>query len=455
MRALLVGGGAREHAIADALFRSGAEIIVAMYNRNPGILRISKEWFPCKETESTQIAQWARKNQADFAVIGLEDPLEAGLSDELLKHGIPAVGPQKEAAKLEMSKLFTRNLMQRYNIPGQVRFHLISGVDELRKVILSSDETFVLKPIGLTAGKGVKIMGEQLLTKDDAIKYGQLVIEQAIGKSNSILLEEKLEGEEFTVQCFVDGTHVAPMPAVQDHKRAFAGDVGPNTGGMGSYSQADGLLPFLSAEEYRESLRIIEQIVLAIKNEGYEYKGVLYGQFMLTGGGLRVIELNARFGDPECMNVLPLLKNNFVDVCWHIINGSLDKADIEFMKKATVCKYIVPKDYGVNPLIDRELMVDEAGVNDSGGRLFYAKVNEKDGKLLTTSSRSFGILGIADTIEEAEIICEKSLSFVRGDYDVRHDIGKKELLDRRVQHMEEVRKGILRPGHLSQQTVSS
>jgi len=457
MRALLVGGGAREHAIADALFRSGAEIIVAMYNRNPGIIRRSKEeWFlQCKEIEITRIAQWAREKQADFAVIGLEDPLDAGLSDELLKHGIPAVGPQKEAAKLEMSKLFTRNLMHKYNIPGQVRFHLISEVDELKKVILASDEAFVLKPIGLTAGKGVKIMGEQLLTKDDAIKYGQLVIEQAIGKSNSILLEEKLEGEEFTVQCFVDGTHVAPMPAVQDHKRVFAGDVGPNTGGMGSYSQADGLLPFLSFEEYRESLRIIEQIVLAIKNEGHEFKGILYGQFMLTGGGLRVIELNARFGDPECMNVLPLLKNNFVDVCWHIINGSLEKANIEFMKKATVCKYIVPKGYGVNPLIDRELMVDEAGINNSGGRLFYAKVDEKDGKLLTTSSRSFGILGIADTIEEAEVICEKSLSFVRGDYDVRHDIGKKELLDRRVKHMEEVRNGILRPGHLSQQTVSS
>jgi phosphoribosylamine--glycine ligase len=176
------------------------------------------------------------------------------------------------------------------------------------------------------------------------------------------------------------------MPAVQDHKIAFAGDVGPNTGGMGSYSQADGLLPFLSAEEYRESLRIIEQVVLAIKNEGYEYKGILYGQFMLTGRGVRVIEFNARFGDPECMNVLPLLKNNFVDVCWHIINGSLDKANIEFMEKATVCKYIVPKNYGINPLINSELTVDEAGINNSGGRLFYAKVNAEEGKLFTTFS---------------------------------------------------------------------
>jgi phosphoribosylamine--glycine ligase len=455
MRALLVGGGAREHAIADALFRSGAEIIVAMSNQNPGIIKISKERLSCNETDVTRIIQWAREKQADFAVIGSEDPLDAGLSDELLKHGIPAVGPQKKASNLEMSKLFARTLMQKYNIPGQVRFHLINEVDELKKVILASDEAFVLKPIGLTAGKGVKIMGEQLLTKDDAIKYGQLVIEQAIGKSNSILLEEKLEGEEFTVQCFVDGTHVAPMPAVQDHKRAFAGDVGPNTGGMGSYSQADGLLPFLSAEEYRESLRIIEQVVLAIKNEGYEYKGILYGQFMLTGRGVRVIEFNARFGDPECMNVLPLLKNNFVDVCWHIINGSLDKANIEFMKQATVCKYIVPKGYGMNPLIDRELMIDEAGVNNAGGKLFYARVNEKEGKLFTTTSRSIGVLGIADTVEEAEVICEKSLSFVRGDFDVRHDIGKKELLDRRVKHMEEIRKGILRSGHLSQQTVSS
>ena len=455
MKALLVGGGAREHAIADALFRSGAELIVAMYHQNPGILKISKEWLQCNEREITRIAQWALEKKADFAVIGLEDPLDAGISDELLKHGIPSVGPQKNAANLEISKLFTRNLMQKYNIHGQVQFHLVSEVDELKKIILASDEEFVLKPIGLTAGKGVKIMGEQLLTKEDAIKYGQLVIEQAIGQSNSIMLEEKLEGEEFTVQCFVDGTHIAPMPAVQDHKRAFAGDIGPNTGGMGSYSQADGLLPFLSAEEYRESLRIIEEVVLAVKSEGYEYKGILYGQFMLTGKGLRVIEFNARFGDPECMNVLPLLKNNFVDVCWHIINGSLDKANIEFMKKATVCKYIVPKGYGISPLIDRELMVDEAGINNSGGRLFYARVNEKEGKLLTTTSRSIGILGIADTIEEAEIICEKSASFVRGDFEMRHDIGKKALLDKRVKHMEEIRKGILRSSHLSQQIAPS
>lgn len=457
MKALLVGGGAREHAIADALCRGSAELIVAMHNQNPGILSLSKDdsWLKCSETDVTGIAKWARDKGADFAVIGLEDTLDAGISDELLKYGIPSVGPQKKAANLEMSKLFTRNLMKKYNIPGQVQFHLISRVDELRNIIMASDEEFVLKPIGLTAGKGVKIMGEQLLTKEDAINYGQLVIEKAIGNYNSIMLEEKLEGEEFTVQCFVDGTNVAPMPAVQDHKRAFDGDVGPNTGGMGSYSQADGLLPFLSREEYRESIKIIEQVVLAVKKEGFEYKGILYGQFMLTSRGLRVIEFNARFGDPECMNVLPLLINNFVDVCWHIINGTLDKAKIEFMKKATVCKYIVPKGYGVNPLIDKELIVDKAGIDNSGGRLFYAKVDEKKGKILTTNSRSIGILGIADTTEEAEVICEKSLAFVRGDFGVRHDIGKKELLDRRVKHMEEIRKGMFRTGHLSQKIGSS
>jgi phosphoribosylamine--glycine ligase len=457
MKALLVGGGAREHAIADALCKGGAELIVAMHNQNPGILSLTKDdsWLQCNEKDVTRIAKWAHDKGANFAVIGLEDTLDAGISDELLKYGIPSVGPQKKAADLEMSKLFTRDLMKKYNIPGQVQFHLISRVDELRKLIMASDEEFVFKPIGLTAGKGVKIMGEQLLTKEDAINYGQLVIETAIGNSNSIMLEEKLEGEEFTVQCFVDGTNVVAMPAVQDHKRAFDGDTGPNTGGMGSYSQADGLLPFLSRENYRESIKIIEQVVLAVKREGYEYKGILYGQFMLTGRGLRVIEFNARFGDPECMNVLPLLKNNFVDVCWHIINGSLDKANIKFMEKATVCKYIVPKGYGVNPLIDKELMVDEVGVYNSGGRLFYAKVDEQNGKLLTTNSRSIGILGIADTIEEAEVICEKSLAFVRGDFDVRHDIGKKALLDRRVIHMEEIRKGKLRSSHSSQQFVSS
>jgi phosphoribosylamine---glycine ligase len=437
MKVLLVGGGAREHIIADSLCKNGASIIVAMHNYNPGILKLSGQsnMLECKETEVSRIAEWANSKKADFAIIGLEDSLGAGISDELGNYDIPTVGPRKEPAKIEMSKLFARDLMKRHNIPGQIEYFATKDISKLEDYIANSDEELVLKPIGLTAGKGVKVMGEHLLSEEEAMKYGREIIEESIGGFNEVLIEEKLYGEEYTIQCFVDGVHVVPMPTVKDYKRAFEGNKGPNTGGMGSYSQADGLLPFLSKEEYQNSVDIIEQVVLALKGEGYEYKGILYGQFMLTNKGIKVIEFNSRFGDPECMNVLSLLKTNFVDVCWDIINGTLGKTKIEFAKKATVCKYIVPKKYGENPLEGRKINLDEENIEKLGARIYFAKVNERNGGLLTTTSRSIGIVGIGDTIEEAENIAEESLSFITGEFSVRHDIGKTELINSEIRNI--------------------
>jgi phosphoribosylamine--glycine ligase len=226
-----------------------------------------------------------------------------------------------------------------------------------------------------------------------------------------------------------------PMPAVQDHKRAYEGDIGPNTGGMGSYSQEDGLLPFLTREDYDGCVAIMQKILDAMAKEGTPYKGILYGQFILTKTGPKVLECNARFGDPEAMNVLPLLTSDFTDICQGIIDGNLSTKKASFENKATVCKYVVPMGYGVQSQVGEKVHVEEEQITKSGAELFYASVNEKDGQIYTTTSRSLAVVGINENIFAAEKIAEQALSHIKGNVFMRHDIGKKELIDKRIEHM--------------------
>jgi phosphoribosylamine--glycine ligase len=231
------------------------------------------------------------------------------------------------------------------------------------------------------------------------------------------------------------------MPAVQDHKRAFEGDKGPNTGGMGSYSQKDGLLPFLQREEYDSAVGIMDQVVEALRSEGAEYRGTMYGQFMLTKDGPKVIEFNARFGDPEAMNVLSLLKSDFANICEKMASGSLSPGDAAFHARSTVCKYVVPEGYGTKPLAGEEIKVDEDAIRKAGALAYYAAVNERDGRIFTTTSRAVGIVGSADSIADAERIAEEAIKHVSGKVFVRHDIGKKEMLDAKVRRMQAIRSG--------------
>ncbi len=439
MKALSIGGGAREHAIVKALAQSNAEIFAVMKNRNPGIVGLSKDVLYEKETETKRIAEWAKSIGIDIAVIGPEAPLGEGIVNALEEAGVPAVGPTQNAARIEISKEFMRNLLKKHNVPGNLDYRIFDDITDLKEFLIDYDKEVVVKPIGLTGGKGVKVMGEHLLGKEDVIKYCEQIISNKIGGSSKFVIEERAIGEEFTLQTFCDGEHVIPMPAVQDHKRAYEGDKGPNTGGMGSYSQEDGLLPFLKREEYDEAVNIIQKIIDAMKDEGAPYKGFLYGQFMLTKHEPKIIECNARFGDPEAMNVLPLLKSDFFELCWGIVDGTLSSKKADFDNKATVCKYVVPKGYGVKSLVGEKVIVDKHGIEKIGAELFYASVNEKEGQIYTTSSRSMAVVGIENSIKEAERIAESALSHVKGNVFMRHDIGKEELIARKIEHMKELR----------------
>ncbi len=443
MRVLAVGGGAREHAIVAAIARSGAEVYACSKNRNPGIFRAAKEHMLVDEMDVHRVVEFAKNRHVDLAVIGPEAPLEAGLADKLEMTGIPAASPKKSAARIETSKSFMRDLLARYKVRGAAKFVIVENTRDAEKALDSLGTDIVVKPTGLTGGKGVKVFGEHLMSKKDIMDYVEEILSRNIGGAPRIVLEEKLVGEEFTVQAFCDGTRVVPMPAVQDHKRAFEGDTGPNTGGMGSYSQNDGLLPFLRRSEYEDAVAIMESTVKALRADGAEYRGTLYGQFMLTRDGPKVIEFNARFGDPEAMNVLSLLEEDFAEICEGMASGNISRSRPQFARKASVCKYVVPEGYGVKSLSGEEISVDEKAIADKGAILYYASVNEKDGRVFTTSSRSVGIVGIADTIDEAEAIAESAIGHVSGRIHVRHDIAKKAMLDAKVVRMDRIRRGEL------------
>ncbi len=437
MKAMIVGGGAREHAIAKKLAED-AELYAFMSNVNPGIVELCKDHMIGKETEVDAVAGYATKMGIDIAFIGPEAPLGAGVVDALEEAGVPAVGPKAGAARLEISKSFMRDLMAEYEVPGAIRYGVFSDTNAAAAFITELNGRVAVKPVGLTGGKGVKVWGDHFQNSAGAIHYAKEVIDTCIGGSRSVVIEECLTGEEFTLQAFVDGKNVIPMPLVQDHKRAYEGDRGPNTGGMGSYSMPDGILPFVPQEDVDKAVEIMRKTVEAMAESGNEYKGILYGQFMETVDGPKVIEFNVRFGDPEAMNVLPLLEDSLLEISWQIVEGRLEPA--KFRPKATVVKYVVPKGYGTDPLEGSPLKVDTPETTDL--MLFYASVNAGNGFVLTTRSRSLGILGIADRIQDAEKHAEAGLSGIDGEFFARHDIGTMEAIQRKIDHMARVRKGL-------------
>ncbi len=440
-KVLLIGSGGREHAIAKALKEGGAKIYAVMKHKNPGIAKLSEDYIIGDHSSVSFVKNldWVKFRKVDFAFIGPEDPLIRGMADMLEDKGIPVVGPRKDAAIIEGSKEFMRDLMKKHGIEGLVDYYVFTDAKKVEEFLKDYDKPFVIKPVGVTGGKGVWVMGDHFHTKEEGIRYAKRVIEEKIGGEGKVIIEEKLVGEEFTLQVFTDGRNLKGMPLVQDFKRAYEGDLGPNTGGMGSYSMENHLLPFMDDKDYAKAMKILEDIIAAMRREGREYRGVLYGQFMLTAEGPKVIEINCRFGDPEAMNVLSILDSNLVDISWDIIEGRIGK-DIKFKNLATVVKYVVPEGYGTSQVMKgEEIKVNPKRIEEEGALLYYASVHEENGRIYTTTSRSLAVVGLGKDLYEAEEIAERALKHISGRIYARHDIAKREMIEKKVKRMQELR----------------
>lgn len=427
MKILVIGGGGREHAIVSAI--TSAEVYALLSKKNPGILKHAKKYLIHDETDAESAVAFARECNVDYVIIGPEAPLQAGVADALWNAGFPVVGPKQAAARIETDKGFCRELMKKYQIPGSPHYKICKTPEEAVSYISSYAGELAIKPTGLTGGKGVKVMGEQV-DREGACAYARTL------KNQDIILEERLLGEEFTLMAFVDGKTLVPMPLVQDHKRAFEGDVGPNTGGMGSYSLETHTFPFVSKSEVDAAFTIMKKTVSALAAEGCEYKGILYGQFMNTRDGPKVIEYNARFGDPESMNVLTLLTSDFAEIVKHICEGTLSPTDVTFASKASVCKYIVPQGYPENPKSGEPFSFDTV----PHVSVYYANTVCEKGVLTTLTSRTIAFVGVGDSLEEAEKWAEMACQTVKGNVRYRKDIGTSDLFAKRIAHMKGLRK---------------
>lgn len=437
MKILIIGSNAREHIIAKTLKRSKhhPQLFCFGNSRNPGIQSLCENYCVGNILEIEKIAEYAASHQIDFAIIGPEAPLEKGLADLLWQKGFPTIGPQKNLARIETSKSFARDLLKKYHISGlplYQTFHNLIGVKNFLEQL--GENNYVIKADNLMGGKGVKVAGDHLHSLQEAYQFCQ----ELHDKNISFVIEEKFIGQEFSFMCFCDGERLIPMPLVQDHKRAYINDKGPNTGGMGSYSDANHLLPFLTQEDYEAAFKINKAVIKALMQEcGEKYIGILYGSFIATKDGVKLIEFNARFGDPEVMNVLSLLETDFVDVCQQMISGNLSQ--VKFANLATVCKYTVPEGYPDHPV--KNEIIDISAVSDKDN-LYLAAVDLQNDQLIETGSRTAAVIGIAKTIKEAEQLAEKNIQQIKGKLFHREDIGRAELIEKRIQHMKALRESI-------------
>jgi phosphoribosylamine--glycine ligase len=447
VRFLLVGGGAREHAIA----KKAAEyytVYAAVPYKNPGLSRIA-EYKITDILHPEKVADYCDEINPDIVFVGSEESLFHGVSDEIISRGHLCIGAKRVAAEIERSKAFMRRLLEKNSIHGSLRFKTFSDVETALRYIDEYAGSIAIKPARQAGGKGVKVIADlQAYLKDEKKdakkKHATQIIREHLSQDleDQILIEERVEGVEYSLQCFTDGKHIVPLPLVQDHPHAFEEDIGPETGGMGSIS-GRWLLPFIEEEEYRKSLEIMEQSVQSIQSEtGEPYFGVITGQFMLTDKwGPTIIEYYSRLGDPEAVNAMNILEN-FDEICEGYINGNLAGIPAEVRDLATTVKCIAPKGYPNQRSLgkNRVLHIDEEKIHKLGAEVFYGSVYE-NGALYTGGSRAVEVYAEAKTILEAGKIAEDATQYVTSGWKLfhRHDIGSKALLEKRMRTAQLVR----------------
>ena len=418
MKVLIVGSGGREHAIATSVAKSPKVDKIYCAPGNAGIGMIA-ECVPIGAMEFDKIVAFAKENAIDLTIVGMDDPLVGGLIDELEKEGLRAFGPRKNAAILEGSKAFSKDLMKKYNIPT-AGYENFDNADDAIKYLETAEFPIVLKADGLALGKGVLICNDFEEAKE-GVK--SIMLDKQFGTAgNRMVIEEFMTGREVSVLSYVDGKTIKTMTSAQDHKRAMDGDQGLNTGGMGTFSPS----PFYTEEVDEFCKKYIYQATVdAMAAEGREFKGIIFFGLMLTPKGPRVLEYNARFGDPEAQVVLPRMKNDIIEVMEACIDGKLDEVDLQFEDNAAVCVVLASEGYPVKYEKGLEIKGLENFADKDGYYCFHAGTKEENGKIVTNGGRVLGITAKGADLKEARANAYAATEWI--DFDnkyMRHDIGK-------------------------------
>ncbi len=390
MKVLVVGSGGREHAIVWKLSQSPLidEIICAP--GNGGIASLAR-CFDVKATDLDGMCALAQSEKVDYVVVAPDDPLALGMVDRLSKLNIPSFGPTSSAAIIESSKVFSKNLMKKYGIPT-AKYETFTDSSSAIEYIRRQGAPIVVKADGLALGKGV-IVCQTVEEAQDAVH--SMIDEGLFGKSGaSVVIEEFMTGPEVTVLCFTDGKTISPMPSSQDHKRAFDGDDGPNTGGMGAISPVPCYTPEIAERCMNE---IFIPTINAMNSEGRTFKGVIYFGLMLTPQGPKVVEYNSRFGDPECQALLIRLKSDLFEIMRATTDGTLGSLDIKWDERASCCVVMASGGYPVKYKSGHEI----CGIDRSTATIFHAGTRLSDGKLFTSGGRVLGVTALGNTLAEA------------------------------------------------------
>lgn len=414
MKVLVIGSGGRCHAIIDAINKSNKLSEIYAAPGNAGIAKLAK-LVDIKDTDVDNLVKFAINTKIDLVVVGPESSLAAGVVDKMTEAGIKTFGPTKKAAQIESSKEFAKNLMKKYNIPTAA-YSVFDNYDKAVSYVKEHGLPLVLKYDGLAAGKGV-VIPETLEEAIDTLK--DMLVDDKFG-SASVVIEDYLEGPEFSFMCFVSNDRVFRMEISQDHKRVYDGDLGPNTGGMGAYSP----VPCITEEDLDYAYdNIMVPTAKALISEGCPFKGVLYGGLMKTKDGVKVIEFNARFGDPETEVVLPRLESDIIDIFLGIIDNK-DNIDIRWSKEVTLGIVLASKGYPM----DYEKGFEIQGLEDVDAKVYHMGTSLKDGKYVTNGGRVLFVVSKGNTILEAK---EKALLEIKkikcDNLFYRKDIGHKAL----------------------------
>ena len=419
MKILIVGGGGREHAIAVAVAESPKADKIYCAPGNAGIAEVA-ECVPIGVDEFDRIASFAKEKEVDLVIVGPDDPLAAGLVDVLEAAGLRVFGPRKNAAILQGSKAFSKDLRKKYNIPTAA-YETFDDAKKAEAYLETADYPVVLKADGLALGKGVLICN----TKEEALEgVKSIMLDKQFGAAgNRMVVEEFMTGREVSVLSFVDGKTIRIMTSAQDHKRACDGDKGLNTGGMGTFSPS----PFYTKEVDDFCKQYIYQpTVDAMAKEGREFKGIIFFGLMLTQKGPKVLEYNARFGDPEAQVVLPRMKNDIVDVMEACIDGTLDKIDLQFEDNAAVCVVLASRGYPVKYEKGLKISGLEKFKDADGYYCFHAGTKfDSQGNIVTNGGRVLGITATGDDLKAARANAYKAAGWVDfANKYMRTDIGK-------------------------------